>query len=130
MTEGGDKRTPRAKVDIAKREQQIVALKLRGVAVNDIARVIGLSRRAVSAAFNKALRRNTDQDLQAHHLSETAKLDMEEANIWRVMDANKDDPKGGVRGVPRSFAACTFAGQAAGARRAYQVRHHGLLSPR
>jgi hypothetical protein len=93
MTEGGDKRTPRAKVDIAKREQQIVALKLRGVPVNDISRVIGLSRRAVSAAFNKALRRNTDQDLQAHHLSENAKLDMEEANIWRIMDANKDDWK-------------------------------------
>ena len=31
MTDGGDRRTPRAKVDIAQREQQIVALKLRGI---------------------------------------------------------------------------------------------------
>jgi hypothetical protein len=43
------------------------------------------------AAFKKALLRATEQDLRTHHRTELAKLDMEEANIWRSMDANKDD---------------------------------------
>ena len=91
MNEGGDKHTPRARVDIAKREQQIVALKLRGIPAPEIARVIGVSIRAVHAAFKKAIHRETSQDIQTHHRIELAKLDMEEANMWRNMDANKAD---------------------------------------
>jgi DNA-binding CsgD family transcriptional regulator len=91
MTEGGDKRTPRARVDIAQREQQIVALKLRGIHTPDIARVIGITPRAVHAAFKKALHRETSRDIHTHHRVELAKLDMEEANVWRAMDANKAD---------------------------------------
>jgi hypothetical protein len=49
MNEGGDKRIPRAKVDIAKREQQIVALKLRGITAPESARVIGISRRVLAS---------------------------------------------------------------------------------
>ena len=95
MNEGGDKRTPHAKVDIAKREQQIVALKLRGIAAPEIARVIGVSRRAVNAAFNKALRRQTEEALDAWHRTELGGLAMEAANIWRLMDLtdNKNDWK-------------------------------------
>ena len=93
MNEGGDKRTPRAKVDIAKREQQIVALKLRGIAAPEIARVIGVSDRAVRAAFNKALRRQTEDALDAWHRTELGGLAMEATNIWRLMDLpeNKND---------------------------------------
>jgi hypothetical protein len=93
MIEGGDKRTPRAKVDIAKREQQIVALKLRGIAAPEIARVIGISDRAVRAAFNKALRRQTEDALDAWHRTELGGLAMEATNIWRLMDLpeNKND---------------------------------------
>ena len=93
MIEGGDKHTPRAKVDIAKREQQIVALKLRGIAAPEIARVIGISRRAVHAAFNKALRRQTEDALDAWHRTELGGLAMEATNIWRLMDLpeNKND---------------------------------------
>jgi DNA-binding NarL/FixJ family response regulator len=86
MIEGGDKHTPRAKVDIAKREQQIVALKLRGIAAPEIARVIGISRQAVNAAFNKALRRQTEDALDAWHRTELGGLAMEATNIWRLMD--------------------------------------------
>jgi hypothetical protein len=86
MNEGGDKRAFRAKADIAKREQQIVALKLRGIAVPEIARVIGISPRAVHAAFNKALRRQTEEALDAWHRTELGGLAMEAANIWRLMD--------------------------------------------
>jgi hypothetical protein len=93
MIEGGDKRTPRAKVDIAKREQQIVALKLRGIAAPEIARVIGISRQAVNASFNKALRRQTEGALDAWHRTELGGLAMEATNIWRLMDLpeNKND---------------------------------------
>ena len=95
MNPGGDKRTPRAKVDIAKREQQIVALKLRGIAPPEIARVIGISLRAVHAAFNKALRRQTEDALDAWHRIELGGLAMEATNIWRFMDLpeNKNDWK-------------------------------------
>jgi hypothetical protein len=86
MNEGGDKRTPRAKVDIAKREQQIVALKLRGIAPPEIARVIGISRQAVHRAFDKALRRQTEAALDAWHRTELGGLAMEATNIWRLMD--------------------------------------------
>ena len=71
---GGDTRTPRAKVDIAKREQQIVALKLRGIPTPDIARVVGVSRQGVNKAFKKALRRQTDDALDAWHRTELGKL--------------------------------------------------------
>ena len=91
MNEGGDKHTPRARADIAKREQQIVALKLRGIPTPDIARVVGVSARAVQVAFKKAIHRETSRTIQTHHRIELAKLDMEEANMWRNMDANKGD---------------------------------------
>jgi DNA-binding NarL/FixJ family response regulator len=95
MNEGGDKRTPRAKVDIAKREQQIVALKLRGIATPEIARVIGVTARAVQAGFKKALRRQTEDAIDAWHRTELGGLAMEATNIWRLMDLpeNKNDWK-------------------------------------
>src|SRR6202035_1789676 len=93
MDEGGDKRTLGAKADSAKREQQIVALKLRGIPTPDIARVVGVSQRAVQAGFKKALRRQTEEALDAWHQAELGKLAMEETNIWRLMDIpeNKSD---------------------------------------
>src|SRR5580698_1392547 len=91
--EGGDKRSPAAKVDIAKREEQIVTLRLRSVPFSEIGRTVGVSKQAAVKAFQKALRRNTDFDIQSYHRSELAKLDLEEANVWRVMEANKDKPK-------------------------------------
>ncbi len=91
MTEGGDKRTPLAKANIAQREQQIVALKLRGVPTVDVARVLGVTRQGVNQAFKKALVRETSRNIQTHHRVEIAQLEMEMANVWRTMDANKDD---------------------------------------
>jgi hypothetical protein len=96
---GGDKHTPQAKVDIARREQQIVALRLRGISFHEIGRVIGISRISAYRAFHKALRRNTDQDIQTHHRSELAELEAEQANVWRAMDANKDDWRAQMSGT-------------------------------
>jgi len=58
---GGDARTPLARLESARREQQIVALRLRGVSFFEMGRVLGIPRQSAHHAFNKALRRNTDR---------------------------------------------------------------------
>jgi len=87
---GGDTRTPKAKVDIAKRENQIVELRLRNISFAAIGRAVGVSKTAAIKAFYKALRRNTDQDIQTHHRSELAKLEMEETRLWQALDTHKE----------------------------------------
>ena len=74
---GGDTRTPQAKQEIARREQQIVALRLRHHSFAAIGRVVGISKQNAQKTFHRALRRNTDQDIQTHHRSELAELDVE-----------------------------------------------------
>jgi hypothetical protein len=76
---GGDTRTPQARVDIARREEQIVALRLRHIPFAAIARTVGVNKSNAIRAFNKALRRNTDQDISTHHRSELAELDAQQA---------------------------------------------------
>src|ERR1700726_496304 len=61
---GGDTHTPQARVDIARREEQIVALRLRHIPFAAIARTVGVNKSNAIRAFNKALRRNTDQAFQ------------------------------------------------------------------
>jgi hypothetical protein len=96
---GGDTRTPQAKADIARRQHQIVALALRGVPFHEIGRVIGIGRVSAWKAFKKALHRQTNQDIQTHHRIELAELDMEKANVWRAMDANKEDWRAQMSGT-------------------------------
>ena len=64
-----------------------------GIAPPEIARVIGISRQAVHRAFDKALRRQTEDALDAWHRTELGGLAMEATNIWRLMDLpeNKND---------------------------------------
>jgi hypothetical protein len=88
---GGDTRTPQARVDIARREEQIVALRLRRIPFSAIARTVGVNKSNAIRAFYKALRRNTEQALSAHHRVELAELEAEQANVWRAMDANKEN---------------------------------------
>jgi hypothetical protein len=87
---GGDTRTPQAKVDIAKRENQIVELRLRNISFAAIGRAVGVSKTAAINAFKKALHRNTDQDIQTHHRIELAKLEMEETRLWQALDSHKE----------------------------------------
>jgi len=91
MGPGGDKSSAQAKLDSARREQQIVALALRGIPFHEIGRQLGIGRISAFKAFRNALRRNTDRDIQTHHRIELADLDMEQANVWRAMDANRDN---------------------------------------
>src|SRR6202030_2311499 len=90
MNEGGDKNSPRARADIAKREQQIVALRLRGISTPDIARVVRVSERAIQAGFKKALRRQTEDALDAWHRTELGKLAMEETSDKEKTEGNEE----------------------------------------
>jgi hypothetical protein len=90
---GGDTKTSQARQEIARREEQIVALRLRHHSFGAIARVVGVSKQAVRKAYFKALRRNTDQDIQTHHRSELAELDAQQAKLWTVVDNSKVSEK-------------------------------------
>jgi len=76
---GGDHRTPGAKQEVAKREQQIVALRLRHHSFTAIGRVVGISRQNAQKTYLRALHRNTDADIQTHHRGELAELEIEAA---------------------------------------------------
>jgi hypothetical protein len=60
--------------------------------------VVGVSKQAAHKAFNKALRRNADQDLQTVHRSELAELDIEAGSAWELVDT-KDSPKTRAAGL-------------------------------
>jgi hypothetical protein len=90
---GGDTHSRQARQEIARREEQIVALRLRHHSFGAIARVVGVSKQAVRKAYFKALRRNTDQDIQTHHRSELAELDAQQAKLWTVVDNSKVSEK-------------------------------------
>jgi hypothetical protein len=90
---GGDQHTPQAKVQIAQREEQIVQLRLRRIPFSAIARTVGVNKSNAVRSFYRALRRNTDQDIQSHHRQELADLEMEQAKYWSIIDAHKDNWK-------------------------------------
>ena len=60
--------------------------------------MVGVSKQAAHKAFNKALRRNTDQDLQTVHRTELAELDIEAGSAWELVDT-KDSPKTRAAGL-------------------------------
>jgi hypothetical protein len=95
---GGDHRTPIAKQQIAQREQQSVALRLRHHSFAAIGRVVGVTRANAQKAYLRALHRNTDQDIQTHHRSELAELEIEAAAAWELVDT-KDSPKSRAQGL-------------------------------
>jgi len=90
---GGDKHTPSAKLEIARREEKIVALHLQNISFEAIGRAVGVSKQAAYKSFNRALRRNADKDVHTIYLTETAKLDIHEALLSQAIEANKGDWK-------------------------------------
>jgi hypothetical protein len=96
---GGDARTSQAKQEIARREEQIVALRLRHHSFAAIGRVVGVSKQAAQRTYFKALRRNTDQDISSHHRSELAELDAQQAKLWTVVDNPKVSEKSLVAAI-------------------------------
>jgi len=89
---GGDQHTPAVRIDIASREEEIVAMRLRGSSFSEIAWTVGVSKQAVQKAFIRALSRNTDKTIQEHHRSVLAELELEQATAWQILDATKERP--------------------------------------
>lgn len=96
---GGNQRTPDKRFESANREEQIVALRLRRVSFAAIGRTVGVSKAAAVKAFYRALRRNTDKDIQTHHRNEIAELEMEQARVWSTMDRLPNNPKIQLEGI-------------------------------
>ena len=90
---GGDRFTPQAKADAARREEQIVALRLRGHTFSAIAEAVGVTKAAAQKSFMGALGRHANQDLETYHRTELAALDLQEAEIWRILDAVENQNK-------------------------------------
>jgi hypothetical protein len=58
---------------------------------------VGVTKQSARSAFNKALRRNTDQDIQTVHRSELAELEVEAAAASELVD-NKDSSRSRAAG--------------------------------
>jgi hypothetical protein len=90
---GGDRSSPQAKADAAKRVKQIVALRLRGYTFGAISKAVGITESAAQKSFMAALVRNSDETLETYHRAELLALELQEAEIWRVIDGveNQND---------------------------------------
>jgi hypothetical protein len=77
---------------------RLETLRLRHHSFAAIGRVIGITKQSAQTAFRKALRRNTDQDIQTVHRHELAELDIETAAAWELTDV-KDNWKARAAGL-------------------------------
>jgi hypothetical protein len=73
-------------------------LRLRHHSFGAIGRVVGISKQNAQKSFLRALRRNTDADIQTHHRSELAELEAEAKVAWELVDV-KDNPKTRAAGL-------------------------------
>jgi hypothetical protein len=65
-------------------------LRLRRIPFSAIARTVGVNKSQAVRGFYRALRRNTDQDIQSYHRTELADLEMEQAKYWSIIDSQKE----------------------------------------
>jgi hypothetical protein len=94
---GGDRHTAGAKVDTARREEQIVALRLRRHTFAEIGRMLGVSKVAAYKGFMRALHRNADKDIKTFHAMELEDLELEQADIWKILDRPGNEENDHVR---------------------------------
>jgi predicted phage terminase large subunit-like protein len=91
---GGDTRSRQAISAAAQREEQVVALRLRGAKYAPIARQVGISKQAAQKIFERALRSNVPEDLESYHRRELAEVEFERERIFQIAEAaGKRDPK-------------------------------------
>jgi len=83
---GGDHHTAAAKAETARREEQIVALRLRRHTFAEIGRRLGVSKVAAYKGFIRALHRKADKDIKSFHAMELEDLELEQADIWKILD--------------------------------------------
>ena len=84
---GGDTRSRQAISAAAQREEQVVALRLRGTKYAPIGRQVGISKQAAQKIFERALRSNVPEDLESYHRRQLAELEFERERIWQILDA-------------------------------------------
>jgi DNA-binding CsgD family transcriptional regulator len=96
---GGDRVSPVARKLTSEREAQILELRLRKVPFVKIAATLGMTPRAVSKAYERALRRVPTRRAQELIIEELETLDRIDARIWREIEKRMEDNKNLYRGM-------------------------------
>jgi phage terminase large subunit-like protein len=84
---GGDTRSRGARSAAARREEQVVALRLRGATYAAISDQLGISKQAAQKIFARALRSNVPEDLESYHRKEVAEAEFERERVFQIADA-------------------------------------------
>ena len=84
---GGDTRSQQARSEAARRQEQVVALRLRGVKFDAIGRTLGISKQSAQKNFMRALRSNVTEDLESYHRRQVAELELERERVWQIAEA-------------------------------------------
>ena len=91
---GGDTRSRESRSAAARREEQVVALRLRGATFAAIGRQVGISKQAAQKIFERALRSNVPKDLESFRCRQLAELEFDRERIYQLADAaDKSDFK-------------------------------------
>jgi phage terminase large subunit-like protein len=91
---GGDTRSQQARSEAARRQEQVVALRLRGVKFAAIGRTLDISKQSAQKIFARALRSNVTEDLESYHRRQVAELELERERVWQIAEAaDKRDSK-------------------------------------
>src|ERR1700728_1048888 len=83
---GGDTRSQQARSAAAQRDEQVFALRLRGIKYAPIGRQLGISKQAAQKSFERSFRSNAPEDLESIHRSQLAELELEREQICRIAD--------------------------------------------
>jgi phage terminase large subunit-like protein len=84
---GGDTRSQQARSDAARRQEQVVGLRLRGVKLAAIGRMLSISKQSAQKIFARALRSNVTEDLESYHRRQVAELELERERVWQIAEA-------------------------------------------
>jgi hypothetical protein len=95
LSDRGDRHTAEAKADTARREEEIVALRLRRHTFAEIGRKLGISKVSAVQGFNRALHGDANHDIKKNHVMELKDLELEQAAIWKnlVRAGNEENEK-------------------------------------
>ena len=84
---GGDTRSQQARSEAARRQDQVVALRLRRVKFDVIGRMLDISKQSAQKIFTRALRSNVTEDLESYHRRQIAELELERERVWQIAEA-------------------------------------------
>jgi hypothetical protein len=90
--QGGDRSTPQARPPRPSVKSKS-ALCACGQTFGAIATAVGVTPAAAQKSFTGALARNANKDLETYRRTELAALDLQYAEIWRILDAPENQNK-------------------------------------